>query len=50
MESPNLGGRYHVVCRECPVERLVDADDEAVEVEREHVAETGHRVAVGRID
>jgi hypothetical protein len=41
--------RYHVVCRECSLERLFFADDDASRLERDHVAETGHRVAVGRI-
>jgi len=41
--------RFHVVCRECSLERLFSAGDDASSLERDHVAETGHRVAVGRI-
>lgn len=41
--------RYHVVCRECPVEHLFEADDDATGLQRAHTDETGHRVVVGRI-
>ncbi|ELZ27799.1 hypothetical protein C465_10506 [Halorubrum distributum JCM 9100] len=41
--------RYHLVCRECPLERLYDVETDADAVHRDHVDETGHRVAVERI-
>ncbi|WP_199241164.1 hypothetical protein [Halorubrum sp. SS7] len=41
--------RYHVVCRECPLERLCDAPTDAEVLGQGHVADTGHRVAVERI-
>ncbi|ELZ36751.1 hypothetical protein C471_14253 [Halorubrum saccharovorum DSM 1137] len=49
METPVSEDRYHVVCRECSLERLFSVGDDASRLERDHVAETGHRVAVGRI-
>lgn len=50
MEVPNTGNRFHVVCRECATEQLCETADNAAAFEREHAAETGHRVAVGRVD
>ncbi len=47
MEVPNYEKRYHVVCRECAVEQLCETADDARALEREHAAETGHRVVVG---
>lgn len=49
MEQPTPKERYHVVCRECQLERLFNVADDASRLEREHASETGHRVAVGRI-
>ncbi len=49
MQQPTPKERYHVVCRECRLERLVDVLDDASHLKREHVSETGHRVAVGRV-
>jgi hypothetical protein len=49
MEQPTPKGRYHVVCRECQLERLFDVVDDASRLEREHASETGHRIAVGRV-
>ncbi|MFC6889886.1 hypothetical protein [Halorubrum trueperi] len=49
MDSQPLRPRYHVVCRECRVERLVDGRDAAVAAEREHAKETGHRVVAERV-
>ncbi|WP_197431300.1 hypothetical protein [Halorubrum sp. CBA1125] len=50
MKSSTSRKRYHVVCRECRVEGLFDVADDAADLERDHAAETGHRVAVGRVD
>ncbi|WP_418284695.1 hypothetical protein [Halorubrum sp. DTA46] len=41
--------RYHLVCRDCALERLFDVDDEAARLRREHARETDHRVVVGRV-
>jgi hypothetical protein len=41
--------RYHLVCRECLVERLFDSADEATAAKLDHAAETGHRIAVERV-
>ncbi|ACM56416.1 hypothetical protein [Halorubrum lacusprofundi] len=49
MEQPTPKERYHVVCRECQLERLFDVGDDANRLEREHASETGHRIAVGRV-
>ena len=49
MDNTSLSGQYHVVCRDCAVERLFDTAANATALEREHVAETGHSVAVGQI-
>jgi len=49
MQQPTAKTRYHVVCRECQLERLFDIGDDASRLERDHVSETGHRVAVGRV-
>ena len=49
MQQPTPKERYHVVCRECQLERLFDVVDDANSLEREHAAKTGHRVAVGRV-
>jgi hypothetical protein len=49
MSSITQEARYHVVCRDCSVERLFEAGADADALEREHAAETGHDVVVGRI-
>ncbi|WP_198951521.1 MULTISPECIES: hypothetical protein [Halorubrum] len=49
MEQQTPGDRYHVVCRECTLERLFSAVGDATRLERDHASETGHRVTVGRI-
>ena len=49
MSSATQKPKYHLVCRECSVEQLFEADDEATALERKHAAETGHRVVVGRV-
>jgi hypothetical protein len=49
MNSTTRDVKYHVVCRECLVERLFEADDDATGLQRAHTDETGHRVVVGRI-
>ncbi|MDZ5810168.1 hypothetical protein U4E84_02210 [Halorubrum sp. AD140] len=49
MESATREARYHVVCRECRVERLFESDADATALEREHADETGHRVVVSRV-
>jgi hypothetical protein len=40
---------HHLVCRECSLERLLDARSDADTVRRDHVADTGHRVVVDRV-
>ncbi|ELZ39242.1 hypothetical protein [Halorubrum tebenquichense] len=49
MDTNSPSGQYHVVCRDCAVERLFNDAADATTLERAHVAETGHSVAVGRI-
>lgn len=45
-----MGGKYHVVCHECPEERVLD-DGEAARAARDaHEEETGHRVSHARIE
>ena len=41
--------RYHVVCRDCPVERLFDNATDADAFELNHVTATGHTIAVGQV-
>ena len=41
--------KYHVVCRDCSIERLFESDAEATALELEHAGETGHRIVVGRV-
>ena len=40
---------HHLVCRDCSLERLLDAHDDADAVRRDHVSATGHRVVVDRV-
>jgi len=49
MRPASNEAKYHVVCRECPVEGLFGTDNDATALERTHAEETGHRVAVGRV-
>ncbi|MFW5916811.1 MAG: hypothetical protein ACOCRD_00220 [Halorubrum sp.] len=49
MESTANDAKYHVVCRECSVERLVETRDDAAAEKRDHAAETDHRIVVGRV-
>ena len=49
MNSTVRDAKYHVVCRECSVERLFEADVDATKLQRAHTDETGHRVVVGRL-
>ncbi|WP_435073366.1 hypothetical protein [Halorubrum sp. HHNYT27] len=49
MSSTTQKPKYHVVCRDCSVEGLFEANDEATALERKHAAETSHRVVVGRV-
>jgi len=49
MSSVTQKPQYHVVCRECSVERLFDASLDAADLKREHAEETGHRVVFGRV-
>jgi len=50
MESATRGAKYHVVCRECSVERLFEDGSDATELERKHARESGHRIVVGRVE
>ncbi|QKY15454.1 hypothetical protein [Halorubrum sp. CBA1229] len=49
MEPATREAKYHVVCRDCSVERLFESDAEATALEREHAEETDHRIVVGRV-
>ena len=49
MDAVSENERYHLVCRECSLERLCAAADDADALGRDHAAETGHRVVVDRI-
>ncbi|ELZ47483.1 hypothetical protein C464_08710 [Halorubrum coriense DSM 10284] len=49
MESSSRTERYHLVCRECSLERLYHAANDADARSRDHAADTGHRVVVDRI-
>ena len=49
MNSTPRTERYHLVCRECPLERLYHAATDANALSRDHAADTGHRVVVDRI-
>jgi len=49
MNSATRDAKYHVVCRECSVERLFEAGADATGFRRAHTDETGHRVVVGRL-
>ncbi|MGM0449108.1 MAG: hypothetical protein ACQERM_12815 [Methanobacteriota archaeon] len=50
MDAAARSKRYHLVCRECPLERLCDAAADANVLRREHAEATGHRVAVDRVE
>jgi hypothetical protein len=50
MDAATRSKRYHLVCRECQLERLCDTEADANAVGRDHVDETGHRVAVDRVE
>ncbi|WP_228841074.1 hypothetical protein, partial [Halorubrum sp. AJ67] len=50
MDAVSRNERYHLVCRECPLERLFDTAVDADAIRRDHVDETGHRVAVDRVE
>lgn len=40
---------FHVVCRECQTERLLESVEDATRVADDHAAETGHLVVFDRI-
>ncbi|MDB2224965.1 hypothetical protein PM076_03245 [Halorubrum ezzemoulense] len=50
MEPPSPGELYHVVCRECPFERLIGIAGDADDYGRNHAADTGHRVVIDRVE
>lgn len=41
---------YHVVCRECETELLVESEREARDIVDEHAADASHRIAFSRIE
>ena len=45
-----MGGKYHVVCHECPEERVLDDREAAHEARAAHEAKTDHRVSCGAIE
>ena len=49
MSSATQTPKYHVVCRECSLERLFDSSADARALKRAHTEETGHWIAVGRV-
>lgn len=40
---------FHVVCRDCRTERILDTVEEAASVANEHASETGHVVVFDRV-
>jgi len=40
---------HHLVCRDCPLERLLNTANDADRLRRDHVVDTGHRVVTNRI-
>ncbi|MFC5135003.1 MULTISPECIES: hypothetical protein [Haloferacaceae] len=50
MESASRSRLYHVVCRDCPLERIFESADEADGFVSRHVAETDHSMAAERVD
>lgn len=42
-------GKYHVVCHECPEERMLDEAAAARELQATHEEATGHRVSCKQI-
>lgn len=40
---------YHVVCRDCTTESLVDSEADAARRAESHAASTDHRVAFARV-
>ncbi|WP_166377239.1 hypothetical protein [Halorubrum sp. BOL3-1] len=50
MNAAGKSELYHLVCRECRLERLCDTAGDADAVGRDHADETRHRVVVERID
>ncbi|MFB6080107.1 MAG: hypothetical protein ABEJ81_03820 [Haloferacaceae archaeon] len=47
--KPTVGELFHVVCHDCPHERLVDDGEEARTLVDDHAAETGHAVEAERV-
>lgn len=50
MESATRSRLYHVVCRECRLERVFESADEADRFVSRHVDETAHAMAAERVD
>ncbi|SDF59713.1 hypothetical protein SAMN04488067_10617 [Halorubrum xinjiangense] len=50
MDAATRSERYHLVCRDCSLERLCDVPEDAEGISRDHAVETGHRVAVERVE
>jgi hypothetical protein len=44
-----VGEVFHVVCHDCPHERLAADDEKARELVHDHAAETGHSIESGRV-
>lgn len=45
-----MGGKHHVVCHECPEERVLEDGDAARAVQSAHEEETGHRMSRQEIE
>lgn len=48
----NRDRTYHVVCRDCPTERIVDSETQASEVAKNHRTELqdNHQIEFARIE
>jgi hypothetical protein len=49
MSTTTKSPKFHVVCRECSVERLFETDTAAAEFERRHADTHDHQVETGRV-
>lgn len=47
--KPTTSGTFHVVCHDCPHERLATDGDEARTLVQEHASTTGHSVESERV-
>ncbi|WP_281193802.1 hypothetical protein [Halorubrum sp. F4] len=50
MESTSRPRVYHAVCRDCPLERVLESAEEADSLVSRHVGRTAHSMVAGRVD